>query len=301
MERRTAAFASAFALCAGLTAVLLSSCATRLPVPGPGVEIGPVRTEALDQHRVRFSFEVRAANPGSRTLPDLSLDCGLEFPDGPAEFKSSGPDGGLPPAGPFALAPGEIRTENYVCVLDLREFPEASGPGAAEIPWRIGAALSGPGPAGTPETLGSASAEGTFPRVREPLLAIRSIVLVRHELVNVLLELVLDVENPNAFPVEFSAVSYRFHGEGRKWASGTVDRAVPVPAGGMAEVRLPILLNFTETGRDLFDLVAKLRVVRYRLEGRARVSAPVPFLPEFRMDFDRSGAVQVERTLPAGP
>lgn len=301
MERRTAVFASALALCAGLTAAVLSSCATRLPVPGPRVEIGPVRTEALDQHRVRFSFEVRAANPGSRTLPGLSLDCLLELPDGPAVFESSGPAGALPPGGPFALAPGEIRTENYVRVLDFREFSEATGPGADEIPWRIGAALSGPGPAGTPETLGSASAEGTFPRVREPILTIRSIVLVRHELVNVLLELVLDVENPNAFPVEFSAVSYRFHGEGRKWASGSVERAVPVPARGKAEVRLPILLNFTETGRDLFDLVAKLRVVRFRLEGRATVSAPVPFLPEFRMDFDRSGAVQVERTHPAGP
>jgi LEA14-like dessication related protein len=124
---------------------------------------------------------------------------------------------------------------------------------------------------------------------------------VRHELVNVLLELVLDVENPNPFPVEFSAASYRFHGEGRKWAAGKVDRPVTIPARGTAEVRLPIPLNFTETGRDLFDLVAKLRVVRFRLEGQARVTAPISFLPEFRMDFDRTGAVQVERTLPAGP
>lgn len=138
-------------------------------------------------------------------------------------------------------------------------------------------------------------------KLLEPVLTVRSIVLVRHELVNVLLELILDVENPNAFPVEFSAAHYRFHGEGRKWGSGTADRSVPIPSGSKTEIRLPLLLNFTETGRDLFDLVAKLQTVRYRLEGRATVSTPMPFLPEFQMDFDRTGTVRVERTLPARP
>lgn len=139
------------------------------------------------------------------------------------------------------------------------------------------------------------------PKALEPILTIRSVVLVRHELVNVLLELILDVENPNPFPVEFHTVSYRFYGEGRMWGSGTLDRPMPIPAGGEAEVRLPVLLNFTETGRDLFDLVAKLQTVRYRLEGQARVGVPGPRLSEFPMRFDRAGSVRVERTLPAGP
>ncbi len=279
-------------------AAALASCATRPPVPGPRVEvrIGTVRTEALDQHRVRFTFEVRAVNPGPRPLSGLSLACALQAGGVPVEL-AAGP-------GSFSLDPGDVRTRTFEGTADLRTLPSAAAAGAGRadsVPWRISAVLSAPGPAGPPGTLGSATAEGAFPLVREPLLTIRSIVLVRHELVNVLMELVLDVENPNPFPVDFSSASYRFHGEGRRWASGTVDRPVAVPARGTAEVRLPILLNFADTGRDLFDLVAKLQVVRFRLEGQARVSVPVPFLPAFRMDFDQSGAVRVDRTLPVGP
>ena len=145
-----------------------------------------------------------------------------------------------------------------------------------------------------------ARAESAFQPVRAPLLSIRSIVLLRHELVNVLLELVLDVDNPNAFPVDFASADYRFFGEGRKWAGGSVECSVKIPARGRAEVRLPILLNFTETGRDLFDLVARLQVVRYRLTGRARIVTPLALVPEFFMDFDEGGTVRVERTPPAG-
>jgi len=310
MASRMSAFLRAAALL-GLAAAL-ASCATRPSAPGPRVEveIGPVRTEALDQHRVKFTFEVRAANPEPRPLSDLSLACALQAGGVPVELAAgpeiSGPGtDGSRSSGPgsFSLDPGDIRTRTFEGTADLGTLPgtaEAGAGPADSVPWRVSAALSAPGPAGVPRTLGSATAEGSFPLVREPLLTIRSIVLVRHELVNVLLELVLDVENPNPFPVDFSSTSYRFHGEGRKWASGTVDRSVTVPARGSAEVRLPILLNFTETGRDLFDLVAKLQVVRFRLEGQARVAAPVPFLPVFRMDFDQSGAVRVDRSLPAG-
>lgn len=304
MDRRSPVLSAAFVLVgAFLAAGILTSCANLPPEPAPRgeVRIGPVRTEALDPSRVRFLFEVRTSNPGPRALPGLSLDCRLEaggIPAGLSEAPGAGGAGSPGPVGPFSLGPGEERVWSFEGTADLRSLP-ASGPD--EVPWRIAAVLSAPGPDGIPGEVGSARTEGTVPRVREPLLTIRSIVLVRHELVNVLLELVLDVENPNPFPVEFSAASYRFHGEGRKWASGKVDRPASVPARGSAEVRLPILLNFTETGRDLFDLVAKLQVVRFRLEGQARVTAPLPFLPEFRMDFDRSGAVQVERTLPTRP
>ncbi len=310
MERRSSPAALRIAALGALAAAL-SACATRPPEPPPraGVEIREVRIEALGPDRVRFAFEVRASNPGSRALSGLSLDCRLEAGGVPVSIEADGPASpGTGGYGPFTLGPGEERVRTFQGTADLAAPPDsgpASGapgePGADEAPWTISASLSASGPDGLSVEVGSARAEGTVPRIREPVLEIRSIVLVRHELVNVLLELVLDVENPNPFPVEFSAASYRFHGEGRKWASGTVDRAVAIPARGKAEVRLPILLNFTETGRDLFDLVAKLRVVRFRLEGQARVTSPLSFLPEFRMDFDRSGAVRVERTLPAGP
>jgi len=200
------------------------------------------------------------------------------------------------------ILPGQSRSVRFELTVDIRNFSEKA-PGLAELPdlpWTLEAELRAPGEAGD-MILGAAKAEGICPLVREPELTITSIVLVKYELINVLLELVLDVRNPNAFPVDFASAFYQFYGEGMRWSNGSAERAVAIPARGAAEVRLPIILNFTETGRNLFDLVAKLRVVRYRLCGDAKVVTPIPFLPEFRMKFDKSGATQVERTLPSTP
>lgn len=270
----------------------LSSCATA-PEPSGSplrVEIKSVETTAVDQFRVRFSFRTAVSNRGARRLKDICLSWAFDL-GGYAVSSGSLGEG-------IALDPGQDVEARCAFVVDTRE-PAGMCPdraGLAELPWRMEAQARTGGAAGD-MLLGSGRAEGAFPLVQEPGLAIQSITLVKHELVNVLLELVLEVSNPNAFPVNFANASYQFYGEGRKWSNGTMERPVEIPARGTAEVRLPIVLNFTETGRDLFNLVAKLKVVRYGLAGEARITTPVPFLPEFRMSFDKSGSTQVERTL----
>lgn len=268
--------------------LVLSSCATAPGPPGPPllVEIKSVETEAVDQFRVRFTFRTAVSNRGPQRLKDISLSWALELGGRACNSGSLGEG--------IALDPGQGVEARCAFVVDTRE--PAMRPDRAELPWRMEAQARTGGAAGA-MLLGSGRAEGTFPLVQEPGLAIQSITLVRHELVNVLLELVLEVSNPNAFPVNFENASYQFYGEGRKWSNGAMDRPVGIPARGTAEVRLPIVLNFTEAGRDLFNLVAALKVVRYGLTGEARITTPVPFLPEFRMSFDKSGSTQVERTL----
>jgi LEA14-like dessication related protein len=270
-------------------AAILSGCATRPVLSGSPIliEVGKVRTEALDQFRVRFSFDLavtnRCARPESIVLSrDLALGgflVSFSFDD------------------KMSLAPGETKRVPCEFTADTRDL-SGKIPDLAErsvLAWKIAVRAQAGSEDGA--SLGIGHAEGVCPLVREPELTIKSIVLVKHELINVLLEIVLDVKNTNGFPVDFSSASYQFYGESRKWANGTVGKPVTIPAGGSAEVRLPIVLNFTEMDRGLFDLVAKLKVVRYRLAGEARVTTPVSFLPEFRMRFDKSGATQVERTL----
>ncbi len=141
----------------------------------------------------------------------------------------------------------------------------------------------------------SASASGSYPVIREPTLSVQSIRILQHELVNSYLQLVLEVRNPNGFPIDFSGASYQFFGEGQRWASGKALKAQPLPALGSGIVLLPINLNFTDTGRSLYDLVAKLKTVRYRLSGTALILTGLDILPIFELSFDAQGSTRVER------
>jgi LEA14-like dessication related protein len=143
--------------------------------------------------------------------------------------------------------------------------------------------------------LSSASASGSYPLIREPTLSVQSIRILQYELVNSYLQLVLEVRNPNDFAIDFSGASYQFYGEGQRWASGKALKAQPLPALGSGIVLLPINLNFADTGRALFDLVAQLKTVRYRLSGTAVILTGLDILPSFDLSFDAQGSTRVER------
>ncbi len=226
--RRAFAAGRRRALSLGLSlslALSLSGCAT---VPGPkdtpvDFTVESVRTEALDQHRYRFSVVLSAFNRGSRTLEPLSASCAL--------FLGGDPAGESLRDEPARIPSGEKADFRFEFDADLRELGGAvPGPkDRDDLPWEIRAELRAPdGEDGV--LLGAARSEGSCPLVREPELVIRTIVLVKHELINVLLELVLEVRNPNAFPVEFSSASYQFYGEGARWANGSARKAVMIPA-----------------------------------------------------------------------
>ena len=132
--------------------------------------------------------------------------------------------------------------------------------------------------------------------IREPELRIVAINLVKYELINVILEVVLEVSNPNAFPLEFDKLTHDFFGEGKRWARGQANKTLQIPANGSASTKIPVLLNFTDMDRRVFDLVEKLQVVNYQLNGTATVRTGLDFLPVFTMDFKRSGGVKVAQT-----
>jgi LEA14-like dessication related protein len=148
-----------------------------------------------------------------------------------------------------------------------------------------------------PESPPEASAPAR-PEVRAPDFRIESVSIKRDLLVTTKLRLSLAIDNPNDFPIELSAFSYQFYGEGKLWTEGSSEDAVPessVPAHGSLERKLSFTMNFASMDRRLFDLVAKLKVVRYRLKGTTRISTGIESLPDFPTSFDNEGTCAVER------
>lgn len=283
-----------------LIVLLASACATRKPAAPrpapPPPSLPPTASVAVgaaayrDQRRLGLPFSIEVGNPGPSPMKLESIECVLTVEGTEAGRLGLGP-GTLIAGGGSASVPMDFQ-------IDLRKLGEGiSGSGGpATASWKIeararlkasdGAAL---------EAL--ASAKGAFPIVREPIFRLTSVTIERDLLVTTNLRLGLRIDNPNAFPIEYRSLDYDFYGEGRLWsaAEDESDEAATVPAGGSAERALRFTMNFADMDRALFDLVAKLKAVRYRLAGQARVSTGLDALPDFVTRFDREGSCVVER------
>ncbi len=254
--------------------------------PSIAVTLGAPRY--LDQRRLTLPVKVTIRNPGASALsaasPELLLSVG-----------GGGPLAALPAAPPADVPAGGERSFDAEPRLDLGELCPAllapGGPSRAAFRAEARAELSGPG---GPRTV-SASADGFLPIVRPPVFRITSIRIARDVLVTTRLRIGFVIENPNEFPLELGSMSYRLAAEGKPWAEGERREAANVPALGSSELGAFGTMNFADMDRRLFDLVATLRSVRYRVAGEARVLTPLEFLPAFTAAFDLAGDCAIER------
>lgn len=281
------------AVLAAATGTALAGCASRpgAPAPEPTLSLAAEPVELLDQNRALLRLVAVALNPRPQALIVESAECGLAI---------EGAESAL--AAPSAAAPaGRIEAGGAIPVafervVDLRDLGEGIiGPGGpAEAAFSAAARIRLRAPDGTAfEAVAAAS--GSIPIVREPKIRITSLRIERDVLVTSNLRLGIEIDNPNAFPIELGELSYAFYGEGRKWASGSERGSFSIPAGEASELGLGFEMNYADVDRRLFDLVAGLGTIGYRLAGSARVATGLKALPAFELAFDLEGACPVER------
>lgn len=288
---------SLFAPIAALCAAAACGCASRPPAeaqprPSATLSAGPARL--LDQNRAVLRLEARIRNPRADALTLDAADCAVAVEGAAAPIAAvlAPPPSGLRG---WTLAAGSEAVLSFECRIDLRSLDAAvRGPdGPAEAAWSAAARfLLRAADGSVLESV--AAAGGTVPIVREPVLRITSLRIERDVLVTTNLRLGLEVLNPNAFPLEIRSFSYDFRGEGKLWASGDDAEAATIPAKGRIERGLRFTMNFADVDRRLFDLVAKLRVVRYGLAGSAVVATALEAIPSFTLGFDLEGSCPVE-------
>lgn len=291
------------ALAAGLAASLLAAavlaaCASKpltaaAPLPRPTIVLAAAPARLLDQNRAALRVEARISNPRGEPLAIAEAECSF-YVEGAPSALVAGPASAAPGAG-SSVEGGSEASVAFELVVDLRSLDASvRGPeGPAEASWRAEARFLLRSPDGS-SLEAAASAGGGIPIVREPLLRITSLRIERDVLVTTNLRLDMEIENPNAFPLEMSSISYDFYGEGRAWASDADAVPALVPAKGTIRRGLRFTMNFADADRRLFDLVARLRTVRYRLSGSAEVGTGLEAIPSFTLGFDLEGACPVE-------
>jgi LEA14-like dessication related protein len=273
----------------------LGGCATKPAAargPEPRVQLTSAPIRLVDRSHAVLCLEARIDNPRDEELRLITAECVLVTEGSLSKAGSLRP---LEPL-PLSIPARGSSSVSFTASIDLGSLDATViGPkGPAEAQWSAAAAfrlrsVSG----GEFEEL--AAATGTVPIIREPEISIRSLRILRDVLVTTRLALGIEIRNPNAFPIDLASLSYDFYGESKKWAKGAEGQAIRVAARDRREYELEFEMNFADVDRRLFDLVAKLGTVDYRLSGSAAVSTGLEVLPSFSLGFNLEGSCLVER------
>jgi LEA14-like dessication related protein len=141
----------------------------------------------------------------------------------------------------------------------------------------------------------AATKRGTFPVVRLPDVAVRSLHLDRLTLTGADLVLTLELGNPNAFLLVFDSLRYEFEINGASWASGLMQEKVEVVEGGSALMEIPISLNLLSMGQTVYRLLRDESDLEYALGVNLNVGTSIPVFQRVDLSFDRAGGIRLSR------
>jgi LEA14-like dessication related protein len=137
----------------------------------------------------------------------------------------------------------------------------------------------------------------TTQTVIKPEFKVVSIFIVQADIVVTEFEAVINIDNPNDFPMELASITYELFGNGRFWTGGNVRDVMQIPANSSKEARFVFSMNFIDMSRTLLDDVIAMRQVNYRFRGNAEVRPVIPGGYVLNAAFDCSGYSNVKRVI----
>lgn len=114
-------------------------------------------------------------------------------------------------------------------------------------------------------------AEGGF---KKPTVAYRSASLSDVSLSGATLNVVTNVDNPNAVGLSLTDVDYKLSIDGSQVATGKPPEGLEIPANGNADVTLPASFKFTDLGQAVSTVLEK-GSAGYKAEGTIGLKTPV--------------------------
>ncbi len=96
---------------------------------------------------------------------------------------------------------------------------------------------------------------------------------------------VLDIQNPNKFPIPLSGFDYGLSLNGIQVANGTKEERVTLKGGDSQKVTVPLTLSFTNM-MNMIPGLLRNRTLDYKLGGSVH-------LPWFKIPFQRTGQANI--------
>jgi len=254
----------------------------------PEVRIAEAELEALSFSglTLRFDVEIRNPNPIGISLSGFDYELQIEG----ASFVSGEVDEEVTVAArgrSIVALPVELGFEELVSAIRGLEDRE-------EAAYRLTAGFSFDLP-----VLGRVripvSKEGSVPILRFPELQVRSLSLNMIYLSGASLDLVLEMRNRNNFKIFIESLEYRFQVDGREWASGMRRKKVRLGENDIAELTIPIELDFTTLGRSVYRMILGGEALPYTLEGNVDAGTSLRVLKKASLPFALAGQLRIQR------
>lgn len=137
--------------------------------------------------------------------------------------------------------------------------------------------------------------EGTLPVVRLPRVEVAELRLESIGFSGAQLQLSLEVENPNRFPLGFERLQYNFAVQDQTWIDGGTERGTTIGELGSERLDLGFSLSFASLGRSLRDLLLGDDEIRYLFAGALTVDPGLPLLPRTTLPYELRGAIPLSR------
>ena len=267
-----------------LVPLALAGCAETLkmigaPLEKPRLVFQGWEPRELDLEGATIALKWRVENPNAVGLKVAALDYRLEL-DGRQAVTGSASGGlSLPARGAAPLElPVRVRYADVKGIVDA--FAAKDG-----IAWRVSGSVgvdTGMGVLGIPY-----SVEGKLPSPRLPRIALAGLSVHGISLTGLTVDVKLDVQNPNAFPLPLGALSYALRLGGNEVATAATHALAPVGGGQHVAITLPVHLSFAAAG-DVARRAAAGDPLDVGLSGQAGFGS-------VKMPLDLAGKLKPER------
>jgi len=129
------------------------------------------------------------------------------------------------------------------------------------------------------------SSSGIKGMVEPPKVQVHKVELGNFNLSGGTATFVLDIQNPNKFPIPLSGFDYGLSLNGIQVANGTKEERITIKGGDSQKVTVPLTLSFTNM-MNMIPGLLRNRTLDYKLGGSVH-------LPWFNIPFQRTGQANI--------
>jgi LEA14-like dessication related protein len=137
------------------------------------------------------------------------------------------------------------------------------------------------------------TSDGDFPRLSLPRLSVAGLDLGRVDAGGASLELTLELDNPNDFPLTVDALDYSLDLAGSRVARVEDAGRLTVGRGGRGSWTVPVRIDFAEAGRAVAQALTGGGTVDYRLDGSLSMSSGNRWIEATRVPVSSSGTLRL--------
>jgi len=134
--------------------------------------------------------------------------------------------------------------------------------------------------------LSACSSSGIKGVVEPPVVQVHKVEMGHFNLSGGTATFVLDIQNPNRFPIPLAGFDYALSLNGVAVAQGNKAHKVTIKAGESQKIRVPLTLSFSNMV-NMLPGVLRSRQLNYQLDGSVH-------LPWFNIPFQRAGSTQLQ-------